>query len=55
MAVISIKSGYFCGGVVTELDYVVDTPPILRRLRGWHISKVIKYCNLKKWEVVNVE
>lgn len=44
----------FTAGLVLFDDRVVETAPILRRMRGWSRQRVREYCQTKGWKVAVV-
>lgn len=44
----------FCAGLVLFDDKVVETAPILRRMRGWSRQRVRDYCQQRGWKVTVV-
>ena len=46
---IRIESSYFVAGVETNYSVVVRAAPIIKYMIGWHSSKVVSYCEKKKW------
>lgn len=46
-----ITSKYFCAGVATKNDIVVNAAPILKYMKNRDIWWVEKYCKKKKWEL----
>ena len=49
MELYRFDSGYAVFGVVFEDGLAVRTAPIANYMRGWHISKVLKYAKSKGW------
>jgi hypothetical protein len=51
-----IRANAFCAGLVLCDDVVIETAPILRRMRGWSRAHVHDYCRAKGWtiEVIHI-
>ena len=47
--------GTICAGLVVRDGYVTFTAPILYWLRGLSMARVMNFCYMKKWNIVEVE
>lgn len=55
-SVFSIDAPYFCAsGVFDENSSVIRAAPIIKYMIGWTSNKVLKYCEDKKWKLINNE
>ena len=50
-----VVAPHFVAGVMFELDgRCVYAAPIVRYFLGWSVAAVWRYCNRKRWKVVEV-
>jgi hypothetical protein len=47
---IRIVSPYFVAGVIFKNTIVVRAAPIVKYMVGWHMKKVLDYCDKKDWD-----
>jgi hypothetical protein len=46
-----VRAQNFCAGLVLWDDKVIETAPLLRRMKGWSRAHVRDYCRGKGWKV----
>lgn len=49
-----IESPYFVVGVLFDNNVVIDVPPIVKYIKGWQLSKVMRYCTNKQWKLEKI-
>lgn len=37
------------GVVFNEREITIKAAPIIKYMKGWHVNKVISYCNKRNW------
>lgn len=50
-----ITAPHFCAGFVIKGDSVILIAPIIKYMKHWSLLKIKRYCNLKNWELIEVE
>ena len=49
---IRIESPYFVAGATVDDNYCYcqKAAPIIKYMKGWHMTGIINYCKKKKWK-----